>query len=175
MKSEIAIIAAAALALVACADERPTPRIHTRQAFNPDVVAWSKAVGPNSVSGTAMFTTVAGDSRPCANIPVRLVPDSQYARQRFLEHYGSDVAGRTSGPDFNAYGPEKFDNVYLDMGKTASCNPQGSFTFDGVADGTWYVVSTMVWPGSSASHTQGRSMFKRVEVRGGQAVAVTLP
>ena len=160
-----------ALAVTACAD-RPPLKYLTREPFSPQDVAWSTVPGANSLSGSVLFEYWNNQPRPCAEVPVRLVPDSAYARRRLQELYGSDAAGVSSGPGYGGYGPEKFDFRWLESGKTADCN-QGSYSFEGVADGTWYVVSSWMMPGDKDG--RGVSMFKRVELRGGHAVQLNLP
>ena len=171
MKIHLGVIAV--LALAACAETNP--RYHSRSVFDVDDVAWSTGSGTNSVRGFATHNTLTNAGRTCASLPVRLVPDSSYARLRFQELYGSDVAGVSTGPNFNIYGPEKSDPRYLNVSRVSSCDSQGNFSFDGVPDGTWFILSTDNTRSQYGANPPGSAIFKRVEVRGGQTAEVTLP
>ena len=172
MKVQFSILAAA-LALSACSwnDNRWLPR----EVFHESSVAWSTQPGTNTVTGQALFTTLTGEMRGCSGMTVRLVPDSGYARQRFLELYGSDVSGASNGLVFNKYGPDLSDPRYLIASKTTTCDASGKFSFDNVANGTWYVLSTVVWAGDSAPDSRGSAMFKRIQVKDGQSIEVLMP
>lgn len=74
------------------------------------------------------------------------------------------------------YGPEKADPRYLEAVRTAKCDAQGKFSFTDVADGVWYVLSVDNQLGQTSNATTwGSAAFKRLELRNGQAVEVTLP
>jgi len=149
--------------------------LYSRDVYNPADVAWSQGGGPNTVSGQALYTSLAGDTRVCANQTVRLVPDSAYARQRFLELYGSDVSGQSNGKNFGPYGPDRSDPRYLLTSRSTTCDAAGNFKFDGVANGTWYVLSTMAWSANNTADAPGSASFKRVQVKDGQTAEVSLP
>jgi hypothetical protein len=173
VKFKIALLAglASTLALTAC--ETRNPRYLSRASFWQTEVAWSAQPGANSLTGTAMLPLSNTQQVRCGAIPIRLVPDSTYARQRFAELYGSDVAGTATGIGYTEWGPEKGDWTWLEAGKKTTCGPDGSFTFTGAADGTWYVVAT--WVDSSDPKARSVSTFKRVDLRGGQQATVSLP
>lgn len=170
---KILLGAIAVLALTACSETNP--RYHSRPVFDVDDVAWSTAPGRNSVRGTAVHKTLARSSRTCASLPVRLVPDSSYARLRFHELYGSEEAGESTGPNFNAYGPERSDPRYLNVARVANCDSQGNFSFEGIPDGTWYVLSTDNSRSQHGANPPGSALFKRIQLKDGQAADVTLP
>ncbi|UYN93517.1 MAG: hypothetical protein KIT25_15815 [Enhydrobacter sp.] len=169
MRITLAVLAV--LVLAGCVDRSQT-RYYTREPFQTGSVAWAMGTGSNSLTGSAVFKHGGGEARPCTDVPVRLVPDSAYARLRLQELFGSELAGTTTGSGFGIYGPERFDAGWLEAAKTANCGVQGSFAFDSVPDGTWYVVSTWVaWDKDG----RGSTMFKRVDLKGGQAVTINLP
>lgn len=164
---------AAALALGGCSwnDNRWLPR----EVFNPAETAWSQAPGANSVSGQVLLASLSGELRSCANQTIRLIPDSGYARLRFMELYGSDVAGMSSGLHFGTYGPDRSDPRYLIAARSTTCDASGTFKFDGLANGTYYVLSTMLWSSTNMADAPGTAAFKRVQVKDGQSVEVSLP
>ncbi len=168
MRIQFAVLAAS-LALGAC--DGSQPRYHTRTPFHAGDVAWATATGANSLTGAVEFRS-GGVAHPCHGVPVQLVPDSAYARLRLKELYGSDAWGISSGPNFGSHGPERYDARWLESGRSTTCS-QGRFGFEGVPDGVWYVVSSWMAPGAKDAH--GISLFKRVELRGGQAATINLP
>jgi hypothetical protein len=166
-------VIAAAVALNACAwqDTKWLPR----EVYNPAETAWSQAPGSNSISGQVLMASLTGEIRSCANQTIRLVPDSGYARLRFMELYGSDVAGMSKGLNYGPYGPDRSDPRYLTAARTTTCDASGTFKFDGVANGTYYVLSTMLWSTSNTADAPGTAAFKRVQVKDGQSAEVALP
>lgn len=170
MKFKLVLLAVLTMVLAACSTT--APRYYSRTPFWTDDVAASGKPGANTLTGSATFALSGNQMQPCGPIPVRLVPDSRYARQRFMELYGSDVSGAASGIGFNQYGPETGDYRWLDSGAQTSC-ANGNFSFQNVSDGTWYVVTT--WVDSSNPKARSYSMFKRVVLAGGQPAQVTLP
>lgn len=171
MKIFLGVIAV--LVLAACSET--LPRYHSRSVFDVDDVAWSTGQGGNSVRGFATHNTLTSAGRTCASLPVRLVPDSSYARLRFQELYGSEVAGVSTGPNFNAYGPEKSDPRYLNVGRVTNCDRQGNFSFEGVPDGIWFVLSVDNARSQHGANPPGSATFKRIQVKEGQTLEVTLP
>jgi hypothetical protein len=166
-------VIAAALALSACSwqDTRWLPR----EVYNPAATSWAQAPGSNTVSGQALYTSLSGELRSCASQTVRLVPDSAYARLRFMELYGSDVAGVSNGLHFGTYGPDRSDPRYLVAARSTTCDSAGNFKFDGVANGTYYVLSTMLWSTTTTVDVPGSAAFKRVTVKDGQSAEIALP
>jgi len=57
--------------------------------------------------------------------------------------------------------------------RRTTCDASGSFSFPRVPDGVWYVTTSVKWDGPGG--VEGGSMMKRVDVRGGKLVKVTLP
>jgi hypothetical protein len=84
------------------------------------------------------------------------------------------IHGHTCQPA--SLGPVKFerdDPLYVSTLRTTRCDASGSFSFTLVADGVWYLTSSVKWQG--ASQIEGGSMMQRVDVRGGRLVKVSLP
>ncbi len=158
------------ITLSACVQEQPT--LTTTAAFNPAEVAWATRPGTNTVQGFAVLRTVGGEARTCAGLEMRLIPDSSYARERMMSLYGNlSVGSRPIGG--SRFGVT--DSDYLATSKSARCDGQGNFTFEQIADGTWYVAGAISWMIGNDPRPQGANMMKRIEVRGGQTVKVSLP
>jgi hypothetical protein len=86
------------------------------------------------------------------------------------DHYGSTEHGffnaQNPGMTFNPSEP-LFQAI-----KTGDCDAQGFFTFDGVADGSFFVFTRVTWRVSGA--IQGGSLMKRVTLSGGKKTEIVL-
>ncbi|MDP1909958.1 MAG: hypothetical protein Q8K85_16800, partial [Hyphomicrobium sp.] len=133
-------------------------------------VDWSRKTGANTVAGNA--TQKSGDTtHTCAGQSANLIPDSAYARARLAAIFGNDSRGTRAA----SLGPVKFerdDPLYVSTLRTTRCDASGSFSFARVPDGIWYATTSVKWGPAQA---EGGSMMKRVDVRGGKLVKVTLP
>lgn len=138
--------------------------------ITPAEVDWSRKTGANTVAGNA--TQKSGDTtHTCAGQSANLIPDSAYARARLAAIFGNDSRGTRSA----SLGPVKFerdDPLYLSTMRTTRCDASGSFSFARVPDGIWYATTSVKW---GQAQGEGGSMMKRVDVRGGKLVKVTLP
>lgn len=136
--------------------------------FDANQAAAMLLPGPNTISGSALMRQQGGGVVTCAGRQVHLIPATDYAGMRMYAIYGTEKfigpgAGKTFEPDQPAY--------YLHM-KATLCNAQGFFKFDKVADGTFYVQTTVSWVAGRVP--QGGNLMERVSVKGGETVEVTL-
>ena len=137
----------------------------------PAQVDWSRQSGANTVSGSAIVKA-GGETHTCAGQSAILIPDTPYAQARMTAIFGNATRGRRAA----ALGPVKFehdDPLYVSTLRIARCDAGGSFSFPRVPDGVWYATSTVKW--QDGSQVEGGSMMRRVDVRGGRLVKVTLP
>ncbi|KKC24906.1 hypothetical protein WP12_16920 [Sphingomonas sp. SRS2] len=166
--------AAAALLLhsaEASAQDQPTV---SWPAWADSDVAWAAVDGRNTVTGTALLRTRGGEPRTCAALEVTLVPQSAYADERISRIYGVDQQGYR---DVHSYPRLEEPPVgYIRSTRTTRCDGQGYFQFDGVPDGSYYVISIVTWtvPGRYVAQTQGGALMAKVSVKGGQTRRVVL-
>lgn len=150
----------------------PPPPSALSQPIQASEVDWSRKSGANTVSGVASLKA-GGDVHTCAGQGANLLPDSAYARARMTAIFGNDSQGRRAA----SLAPVKFergdDPLYLSTLRRTTCDASGSFSFPRVPDGVWYVTTAVKWDGTNG--VEGASMMKRVDVRGGKLVKVTLP
>lgn len=95
----------------------------------------------NAISGDAVMRTRGGEPRTCAGFPVLLIPKSRAADAWAKTVFGNAEAG---------YSPQAFDHEAPRPPASAAttqtmCDAQGKFSFDGLADGTYYVVTEVSW------------------------------
>ncbi|WP_292085350.1 MULTISPECIES: hypothetical protein [unclassified Brevundimonas] len=163
-------------ALSACA---PLPaEITLQNSFNPADYAWADQVGSNTVSGSALLRTVGGEVRTCGALPVSLIPDVPYTRERMIALYGNAAGGYRA---FNAGPPggvifinEPFE--FSRVGRRTACDASGNFRFAQIPDGSYFVVAEVSWgvPYGSYLSPQGGRLMQRVEVKGGDAPELLL-
>lgn len=166
------VVAAVALAATACVQQQ---KLVASTPYNPNEMAWAVGAGTNTVTGFAVLRTVGGDARTCAGLPVRLIPDSPLARERMMGLYRSTVQG-TSAAGAPRYDDSATDPAYASHARDVRCDGQGNFTFDKVPNGVWYVAAAVVWSAApSSGRLEGGSMMRRVELKGGETVKVSLP
>ena len=171
-RSPILSASLAAVVLTGCATASPPPA-----AFDPSAVAWSTQVGANTLAGVARLETIDGKVRTCAKLPVRLAPDSPYARERIQRLYGDGDMGYVSAREADRArmqaGP-KVDEAYEMSLKTAVCDARGRFVFKYLADGTYYLLAPVVWKRKHAKENEGGFFMQRVTIGGGEGLRVTL-
>ena len=172
----LAPILGLALALAGCSqlDQAfaPPPPSALSQPIQAAEIDWSRKSGANTVSGIATMTA-GGTTHTCEGQAANLVPDSAYASARMKAIFGNDTRGTRA----STQGPVKFDRddpLYVSTLRRTTCDASGSFSFPRVPDGVWYVTTSVKWDGP-ADRAEGGSMMKRVDVRGGKLVKVTLP
>ena len=161
----------AAVLLSGCAtpDQLPTHQL----GVNFDAASASQQLmpGTNTVKGNAFMRQQGGGVVTCAGSPAYLVPATDYANARFLALYGNvdDTKSRASTKRFR-FQPDAPE--YIKLTKQATCDSQGNFIFEHVADGAFYVTTTVRWQAGNSS--QGGNMAIKVIVKNGQTAAVVL-
>lgn len=162
------MVATVGAALLGCAAPAPSVR-----AINvPFDVARAKAMlqpGANTITGSALIRQRGGGVVTCAGSKVTLLPATEYAQQRVAAIYGSGHFASVGGGLKFTPDPAEF----YQYTRTATCNAQGFFRFEGLSDGEFIVQTAIVWSIGRYS-TEGGSVIARARVSGGQTVEVTL-
>ena len=161
--------------LTSCASVAPAPRFLAEPtvAFNPDDVAWAAKSGENTISGNALMRTVGGDAKTCAGLPVELIPEAPYARERITIIFGNLNEGYFPTSYLTAPNP---DPEYYRTVRRTVCDAQGNFLFEGIPSGSYYLTASVVWqiPMQYAAMVQGGQLMQRVSVTGGETKRVVL-
>lgn len=158
---------AAALALSACATASgPGAGFNAAStAFNAADFDWSARAGTAAIQGRVAYRR-EGQVFDCTG-SVALTPDTPYTRARFMTLYGSTtqaaipeavVRARTV-PDPNA--------DYRSFVRSQTCQ-NGSFRFDGLPDGSWFLITPVSAGGDRIV------LMRRVETRAGRVANITL-
>lgn len=166
-------IAVATLMLAGCAAQQHQSVIENKPAtFDPLSVAWSKKSGVNMLLGSAALPQ---QKKTCANLPVRLAPDSEYTRDRIGALYGNTNRGYVSIARAEQIRSQTVpsDPEYNASLRVANCDAKGNFIFRKLPDGTYYVLAPVTWSGANGAN-EGGFMMERVEVQGGMTRQVML-
>lgn len=179
MKKKIVILAstaAACMAVVGCATPTNTARqevltIRVQAEFDADQARRLMSDGVNIIKGNAFMRQRGGGVVTCAGAQVFLIPATEYAARRINIIYGTgaDRAFTNAKLDmkFNPDPPE-----YYSLTKTTRCDAQGNFSFDRVADGEFFVQTSVSW--EVARRIQGGQLMHRVKVSNGSVANVIL-
>lgn len=127
------------------------------------------APGRNTITGSAVVRQAGGGVVTCAGEQVTLTPATAYANRRVQIVYGAGTIARPyiQVPPFSPDVPE-----YYKFRRTTTCNAQGFFKFENVADGDFILQTPVVW--FVNGYTQGGMLLGRVSARGGQVADVTI-
>ncbi|WP_146180674.1 hypothetical protein [Pseudomonas sp. HMWF032] len=161
-----ALLALAGVVLVGCAIAKP---VNLTSSFNAQEARELTRPGVNIVSGSALIRQNGGGVVTCAGLQVLLIPKTAYAAERMRVIYGNTERGYNSVYRQVAFNPEIPE--YQSINRSTLCDAQGHFSFDDVADGSFFVVSQIVW---NVGGPQGGAVMQAVTVRGGESKQLVL-
>lgn len=127
------------------------------------------ADGVNIVKGSGFMRQRGGGVVTCAGADVYLVPATEYAKARVTRLYGS-ILGGVNYRERVYFEPNPAS--YLELTKSTKCDAQGNFSFERVADGDFYVQTSVQW--EVANSYQGGTILKSISVKNGQIETVIL-
>lgn len=137
----------------------------TGEAFNEQDFAWSRAPGSGAIYGVMAYHS--GEVRySCSGRDVILAPETPWVRRRMYILYGStDTAAvpvdivRARTPAANGSSGD-----YASYARKTTCDAANRFSFKGLPDGAWYVL-TLARPEDRSS--EAVAVMRRVETHGG--------
>lgn len=142
----------------------------TAGAFRAEDFSWSAVPGSGRVDGR--LTYKAGQTRySCTGAGVVLTPETPWTRRRMAILYTSAERAALPADEVRARTPSAPSGDYSAFVKRAVCDANSTFSFSGLANGAWYVI-TVAKPVSGPG--PDIAVMRRVEVRGGRAVKVEL-
>jgi hypothetical protein len=165
MNTKIIASLAMSIGLTGCV----APTVNISAQFNADQAAIINQVGKNTITGSALIKRNDGVAVTCAGAQVTLIPVTAYATERMQYLYKNTTKGvnRYVRGEFASEVPE-----YKKLMKYTQCNAQGFFTFKDIADGDYYLTTTVRW--TVGYNDQGGHLMLKVSVLGGQTVDVVL-
>ena len=148
------------LVAVGCVRQPQVINAPPTSQYDNEKAAMFMAEGPNTIRGNAFLKTRGGEVRTCAGNPVLLLPDVQYNRSVLQQsHPSGSRSARQPSVDLGAA-----TSVFTQYGRKTTCDSNGEFIFDNVAEGDFIILSRVVWevPGSGY---QGGEMVDYVSTR----------
>lgn len=139
-------------------------------SFDADQAAALVKPGVNIVSGSALIRQNGGGVVTCAGLPILLVPKTAYASERIKAIYGNTQRGHN--PAYRAIQFEPDVQSYGRLQRETLCDAQGNFSFNDVADGSFYVIANITW--NVGGSIQGGGLMQAVTVSGGASQEVVL-
>lgn len=172
MKFRILLPVSAALLLAACGTTGPGPSVGpaptVAASFDARDFAWSQARGRGRIDGQLALRR-GGTSYRCPAAGVVLIPETPWVRERMQRLYRSTDRAVAPAEDVRERMPAQSPN-YDAFVRKADCDSQERFSFAGLPDGAWYVITSGVASGGGVD----MAIMRRVTIRGGQAVRVEL-
>lgn len=139
-------------------EQPPSANVFRQQDF-----AWSTVPGRASIQGALGYR--AGQVRyGCQGGDVVLTPETPWSRRRMTILYGSPVSAAVPVATVRARTPSAPSGDYAAFVRHASCDAANKFTFNGLPDGAWFVI-TVAKPVGGAGEPV--AVMRRVETRGG--------
>lgn len=153
-----------ALIVTGCTPAQPPviPRYDVKAAWDEEHARSLLEPGSNNIKGDAFLRQQGGGVVTCAGLEVILLPATEYARERIRELYNSNDRGLNSSVQYDFH-PNPYE--YSELRRTTLCNSQGNFEFAEVADGQYFVITTVQW--QVANTQMGGSLMHYVAVGGG--------
>jgi len=172
MKRVLAIVLFAA-ALTACAEtpegpagvsSTPPPSYggSASSVFRARDFAWSTAPGAGGIFGVLGYRS--GPVRyTCEGKDVILTPETPWSRLRMIILYGSATNAAVPLDVVRARTPATSAGDYASYVRKATCDGDSRFTFKGLPDGAWFVI-TIARPADGPG--EPLALMRRVETRG---------
>ena len=113
--------------------------------------------------------TQNGVAYGCAGASVILTPETAWSRRRMEVLYGSADQAAAPTDEVRARTPEAPAGDSTPYIKRATCDPTDKFSFRGLPDGAWFVI-TLAKPKTGGSGSL--AMMKRVTTKGGKVTPV---
>lgn len=153
-----------AFGLTACASFGK-PVVMT-QTFDPAAAAFINKEGKASISGQAFVRQPDGKVLRALGTDIYLVPRTAYADERFAAIYGSG-----DKPKWGVRVPDA-DPLYEQATRKTVATSGGSFRFERVADGNYYVVAMIFIPGGYTSIEF--PIIERVTIANGRSARIVM-
>lgn len=148
----------------------PAPAVNNNASFSAAEFAWSQRAGANIIAGRVAYR--AGSTRySCAGSAVVLTPETAWSARRMAALYGSTDRAALPSDEVRARTPRAPPGDAGPFVKRTNCDDADQFAFGSLPDGAWYAITVVRPVGTSG---QSIALMKRVVVRGGRTVALTM-
>ena len=177
MNGRLGFSIAVLLMASACATEGVAPPMAgappaaATAAFRTSDFAWSTAPGTGRIEGQLSYRPM-GKVHSCAAAGVLLTPDTPWVRSRMNILYSSTEKAILPADEVRRRTPPERSQDYSSFVRRTSCDSAGRFSFSGLPDGTWYVI-TVARPQPAGSGSD-IAIMRRVTTKGSKVVNISL-
>ena len=159
---QFALVVGASVALAACQSVGEEPAARQTVAFSAKAAAFITKKGAVSIKGHAFLRKKDGGTIDAAGEIVRLIPATPYAEERFRRLY--------QGKKFTAGSPspqqDPADPGYVKLLRETKAEANGTFTFDNVGAGRYFIATQLQYQHSSKYFLDGGAFYDEVTVTG---------
>ncbi|HEX5378938.1 MAG TPA: hypothetical protein VFW47_10205 [Phenylobacterium sp.] len=138
--------------------------------FRSQDFSWSAVPGKGRIDGHLSFRTGAR-RYVCSGASVILTPETPWTRRRMTILYNSPTSSALPVEQVRARTPSAPSGDYSAFIRRTTCDAGDRFSFQGLANGGWFVILVAKPQGGGAPEM---AIMRRVEIKGGRAVALEL-
>jgi hypothetical protein len=163
------LIAVMCSAIASCVTTQKPKSIRLFDKFSVEDAQIIKKPGSGSIKVQAFMRQNGGGIVTAAGREITLLPHTTYTNQRLYQMY----AGRRYipvGEPKPVYESDPSD--YYKLTRTQTADASGSTTFKNVADGRYFIATSVVW--QVGQFYEGGAVYGRVTVKDGEAVEVII-
>lgn len=165
------------LLLSACVT--PEPELVYLPEFDQNMAKKQMEKGKNTIVGSSFLTTIGGDIKKCSGRIVTLIPATKYAEKRMNALYVQNGDGFyipvSVKPQFESV-KETDESNYWKFTRKTVCDVDGKFEFEKVGDGSFFVVSNVIWgvDGRNGINYYGGAVMRPVSVKNGETKKIVV-
>lgn len=164
----LGVCATAMAGLAACVQHQKI-----ESSFDDAMAAHAKAQlepGEATIKGSAFLRKPSGNFATAGGEWVYLIPATPYAEERFRKLFAD---GRYNSAVFGN-GVEAADPRYGELMRKLKAHKDGSFRFENVKPGRYFVSTTLTWLPKDEYLPHGGAIFDEVTVKGDETADVIL-
>jgi hypothetical protein len=152
----------------------PLPPTTVKSTFNEREVSEQLKIGNNSIIGQAFIQNNNGEVITCSGNDVFAFPDSGYAREIFQKIIMKNGFFRSTAKiGLNWFDARVDKEKFLNATHKTQCDTQGNFRLDRLANGKWFVVTSVLWHPNKAL-TFGGDFVNNISVYNGQELEIVM-
>jgi hypothetical protein len=140
--------------------------------FRAQDFSWSAVPGKGRIDGHLGFRTGA-QRYTCAGASVILTPETLWTRRRMTILYNSPNVSALPVAEVRARTPSAPSGDYSAFVRRTNCDAGDRFSFQGLANGAWFVI-LVAKPAGGPGGAPDMAIMRRVEVKNGRAAGVEL-
>jgi hypothetical protein len=169
MKKVLVVLFCAIMLSGCLATRHPVKVVYINSNFNKDKAHFIFEKGNNTIMGSALIRQRGGGVVTCAGMKVDLIPVTAHAKERITYIYGNSKKGYRDLQAAHLNFGNTSSADYFNYMKKKTCDAQGKFVFRHVADGEYYLTTTVLW-----MRRQGGVLMAKVSVSNGVTEEVVL-